>query len=155
MNGGRPPLDEQGRLIVLEYDPHSGMEVPRALIRPRPRPFVRSDAQRASPTSLQFGVTDLVLNNDLSECTSALEYSYGIGLRPGSDDARTLLAGAHVFKPDAVELWIVSAEVNIETAMGGFGGTGSVAGAAAGGGASGSATPGGGAGSVVGGGDAQ
>ena len=43
---------------------------------------------------LQFGLRDLLLAGDLTEGSSEVEASYGMGLRPGSEDARVLLAYA-------------------------------------------------------------
>lgn len=135
LTGGQPLYDEGGRLIVIDFDAY-GREYRTLLPKPHPRPFVRCDALKANPETVQFGVTDLVLRGDLSGCSSMLEYSYGIGLRPGSEEARTFLAGVASFKPDAVELWAVSPD----TGMGGGGGLGdsaSVGGASASGGAGG------------------
>jgi hypothetical protein len=69
---------------------------------------VRHDALRSSFDLLQFGLKDLALSGDFSEGSSELECSYGIGLRPGSADARAFLAGAGSFRPEAVEIWAVS-----------------------------------------------
>ena len=88
---------------------------------PRKRPWFRVDAQRSTPDTLQFGVGDLVLAGDLSECTTQLESSFGIGLQPGSVETRTFFGGAAdgVFKADVVEVWAVQHE---GAGYGGFGG---------------------------------
>ena len=54
------------------------------------------------PDWLQFGVKDLHLNGDFGNCASQLEFSYGIGIQRGSQDAQTLLAGAPRFVADDV-----------------------------------------------------
>jgi hypothetical protein len=59
----------------------------------------------ATPDSLAFGKTDLVLAGNFDECSSQIEGSYGIGLPPGEEDAKTYLAGAEKFVADQVEVW--------------------------------------------------
>jgi len=128
-NGGVAPYDDMGRLLVTEYD-EVGNRFVSARARPKPRPYVRFDAQRSSPAALQFGLRDLVLKEDLGECSSELENSFGVGIKPGSFEARTFLAGAPVFRPEMVELWVVSGDVAHElagdggSAIGGGGGGG-------------------------------
>ena len=63
------------------------------------------DCQCAGPDYVQFGSKDLCLKGDFSACTSELEYSYGIGLVKDGEHAKSLLAGASVFKADQVEAW--------------------------------------------------
>jgi hypothetical protein len=73
---------------------------------PKLKPWVRHDCIRATDDSVQFGLKDLVLSvstlccvavcasyhspaivqSDFSECSSALEYSYGIGMTPSSPE---------------------------------------------------------------------
>lgn len=74
---------------------------------PRFRPFKRVDAQRCDDAHLRFGLTDLVISATFAGCTSELESSYGIGLKPGSVEAKTFLAGAHEFNVDEIEVWHV------------------------------------------------
>ena len=105
--GGRERVPTGGAIACAS--PHA----PAALLQvvlapPRPRPFVRHDALRSSLDLLQFGLRDLLLAGDLSEGSSEVEVSYGMGLRAGSTDAHILLAGAPTFKPEAVEIWAVS-----------------------------------------------
>ena len=57
---------------------------------------------------VQFGVGDLVLRKGLSNCSSELEGSYGLGLRRGSSEASTILAGSKTFAVDEIELWHVA-----------------------------------------------
>jgi hypothetical protein len=108
-NDGIPPYDEAGRLIVVEVDEY-GQETESLVTRPKPRPFVRCDAMKSSPTELRFGVKDLVITADFIACSSELETSYGIGLKPGSVECKTFLAGAPTFTPDIIEIWAVSAD---------------------------------------------
>lgn len=76
---------------------------------PRFRPWTRYDAIRADGDAgtLQFGLKDLSLSESFTECSSELEQSYGIGLRPGSEEARTFLAGQERFALDALEVYLV------------------------------------------------
>jgi len=60
---------------------------------------------KSSPSQMQFGVRDLVLRDKLTACSSDLEYSFGVGLRAGSEEAGTLLAGSSAFVVDELELW--------------------------------------------------
>jgi hypothetical protein len=105
MNGDILP---NGTLVGPEGEP---MEYDFSDIdaRPRPRikPWVRHDCQRSDASSIQFGLSDLVIAGDLSACRSQLESSYGIGLDPAGQDAKTLLAGSPVFSADVVEVWSV------------------------------------------------
>ena len=75
------------------------------------------DSEEKKPTSkyaslycdentIQFGTTDLVINNDFMHCSSELEHSFGVGLE-SENDARNFLAGSNKFACDAVELWMV------------------------------------------------
>jgi hypothetical protein len=59
----------------------------------------------ASPDVISFGHVDLVLQGDLSESSSVLENSYGVGWPEGGVEARTFLAGAEKFSPEQVEVW--------------------------------------------------
>ena len=105
-NGGAAPYDQQGRLVVVEYD-DDGNASQRTLARPAPRPWVRCDAMRAGQFGIQFGLRDLVLAEDFNNCSSEVEASYGIGLRQGSAESRSLLAGAHTFRPEMIEVWSI------------------------------------------------
>lgn len=105
LTGKDPEYDEAGRLLLPHDQGGQIFTVPVPL--PRPRPFVRHDCLRSDPEGvIQFGVGDLVLVGPLNECKSELEQSYGIGL--SRDEAKTLLAGAPVFKVDMIELWAVT-----------------------------------------------
>jgi hypothetical protein len=106
--GGAPQFDEYGRLITQQVDEYTGQVINVAIPVPRPKPFVRHDCLKSNADTLQFGLGDLVLKGDFSECASELEYSYGVGLKPGSADTKGLLAGAPVFKADAVEIYAVT-----------------------------------------------
>ena len=66
---------------------------------------VQHDCAMITPDLIQFGLSDLNIEGDFNLCTSELEYSYGIGLQPGSLDAKTLLAGSPTFKIDHIEVW--------------------------------------------------
>jgi hypothetical protein len=107
--GAEPSFDEAGRLLVTEVDAATGATFVTTVPVPRPKPFVRCDALRVGGGEdvLQFGVGDLVLRGNLARCSSDLEKSYGVGLRP--EEAAGLLAGAAEFKVDSAELWAVSA----------------------------------------------
>lgn len=107
MMGGVPQFDDQGRLITYQYDEY-GQAHPVAVPAPRAKPFVRHDCLRSSAEVLQFGLRDLVLRGDFTDCTSELEFSYGLGLRPGSAEARSFLAGTPSFTPEVVEIWAVA-----------------------------------------------
>lgn len=109
-NGGAAPYDPQGRLVVVEYD-DDGNASQRTLARPAPRPFVRADAMRAGQFGIQFGLKDLVLSDDFTNCSSEVEQSYGIGLRMGGPEARSILAGSHTFKPETIEVWSIYSDV--------------------------------------------
>jgi len=105
LTGKDPEYDEAGRLLLPHDQGGQIFTVPVPL--PRPRPFVRHDCLRSDPEGvIQFGVGDLVLVGPLNECKSELEQSYGIGLT--REEAKTLLAGAPVFKVDMIELWAVT-----------------------------------------------
>ncbi len=68
---------------------------------------MRHNCLRSTESCIQFGLSDLVLRGDFSDCSAELEATYGIGLRP--DEAKTFLAGATSFRAEAVEIWAVSA----------------------------------------------
>jgi len=68
---------------------------------------MQHDCLEGSVDAIQFGIHDLVLRGDFSECSASLEGSYGFGLAPGSAEANTFLAGGQTFKADAVEVWQV------------------------------------------------
>lgn len=105
LTGKDPEYDEAGRLLLPHDQGGQIFTVPVPL--PRPRPFVRHDCLRSDPEGvIQFGVGDLILSGALNECKSELEQSYGIGL--SRDEAKTLLAGAPIFKVDMIELWAVT-----------------------------------------------
>ena len=72
------------------------------------------DCLRASEDGgLCFGARDLVLlaGGEAAargaNCSSSLEWSYSIGLRPDSPEAACLLAGQPTFALDALEVWRV------------------------------------------------
>jgi len=54
---------------------------------------------------MQFGLSDLVLRDDLKSCSSRIESTFGLGLPKQSEETKTFLAGAETFKVDEVELW--------------------------------------------------
>ena len=54
---------------------------------------------------ISFGRKDLVLGNDFNNCSSSIERSYTYGLKQGSVEADTFLAGSEKFRADAVEVW--------------------------------------------------
>jgi hypothetical protein len=66
------------------------------------------DCLQAGEDSVQFGISDLVLSGDFSQCTSKLEGSYGFGLKPNSPEAHCFLGGSHVFHADEVELYLTA-----------------------------------------------
>eukprot|EP01138_Halocafeteria_seosinensis_P011214 gb/GECG01011455.1/.p1 GENE.gb/GECG01011455.1/~~gb/GECG01011455.1/.p1 ORF type:complete len:970 (+),score=148.53 gb/GECG01011455.1/:1-2910(+) len=76
---------------------------------PRRKPWIRHDAQRSATDFLEFGLGDLVLMDDLTDCSSELENSYGIGMKRGSDECRKLLSGSESgrFKIDILEVWAI------------------------------------------------
>jgi len=59
----------------------------------------------ATKDTLSFGGKDLLLDNNLDECSSELENSYGVGFIYGSEKARSYLAGQNKFSADVVEVW--------------------------------------------------
>ena len=108
VGGGPPPFDEAGNLLLIHVDANGERMAPVAVPAPRPKPFVRLDCLRSDGETLQWGLRDLELRGDLTACSSELETSYGIGLKPGSIEACTLLAGAREFTVDAIEMWAVT-----------------------------------------------
>ena len=119
-NGGVPQFDEAGRLLLTDSD-EFGNIIPVAVPVPRPKPFVRHDCLSSDGDTLQFGLRDLVLSGDLSSCTSELEYSYGLGLKQSSPEARCLLADAPIFAVEALEVWAVSSSAGWAANGGGRG----------------------------------
>jgi hypothetical protein len=59
----------------------------------------------ATPESIAFGTTDLVIAGNFDECSSEIEGSYGVGFPDGSEEAKTFLAGADKFAAEQVEIW--------------------------------------------------
>lgn len=60
----------------------------------------------ATEDYISFGGEDLKINGQqLENCSSAIENSFGVGLKYGSKAAKEFLAGKHQFKPDCVEIW--------------------------------------------------
>jgi hypothetical protein len=59
----------------------------------------------ATPESIAFGTTDLVIAGNFDECTSEIEGSYGVGFPEGSEEAKSFLAGADKFAADQLEVW--------------------------------------------------
>ncbi|KAJ5079887.1 zinc finger protein constans-like 10 [Anaeramoeba ignava] len=59
----------------------------------------------ASETSIRFGETDLIFDNNFQICRSEIENTFGIGWKKGSIEAKTFLAGNSSFIPDIVEVW--------------------------------------------------
>ena len=53
---------------------------------------LRHDCLWSSKDQLQFGLKDLILKGDLSECSSHLEHSYGVGLNRDSEEAKVWVA---------------------------------------------------------------
>jgi len=75
---------------------------------PRHRPWSRVDAQFSDDGRVSVGLTDLVIDGDLTRCSSEVESTFGIGLRAGSAEALTLLAGAREFAVTEIEVWAVN-----------------------------------------------
>jgi TLD len=109
-NGQQAQYDELGRLLSTQYD-EAGNPVIVAIPIPRQKPWVRHDAQRSNPDVLAFGVRDLMIVGDLSSCSSEIEHSYGIGLRPGSVESKTFFAGSATWAAEVVEMWSLSPQV--------------------------------------------
>jgi hypothetical protein len=63
----------------------------------------------ATPDSLTFGQSDLVLANNFDACSSVIEHNFGVGFAEGSEEAGTFLAGRKAFSADSVEVWGFSA----------------------------------------------
>lgn len=102
-------FDEYGNVIRNPYDVDtSKLNQPQ----PRRKPWIRHDAQRSGSDFIEFGLGDLVLVDDLTECRTELENSYGIGLKRGSPECRSLLSGSNSgqFQVDTVEVWAVEYE---------------------------------------------
>ena len=59
----------------------------------------------ASPNSITFGKIDLCFEDDLRNCSSEIENSYGVGLKPKSQEAKSFLAGRHQFEVNVLEVW--------------------------------------------------
>lgn len=106
-SGADPEFDEAGRLLWKQVDPISGSVMVIPVPVPRPKPFIRHDCLKSNAVSIQFGVSDLVLSGDFTECSSDLEHSYGVGLRP--DEAKLFMAGAQLFRAEVVEVWAITA----------------------------------------------
>ena len=64
-----------------------------------------TDALCGTYKSIQFGIRDLIIKENLL-CSSELECSYGIGMKQGSNDALTFLAGSQDFDAEVVEIWV-------------------------------------------------
>ena len=47
----------------------------------------------------------VTVKDDLRNCSSDLENSFGVGLKPKSQEAKTFLAGKHQFEVNAMEVW--------------------------------------------------
>jgi len=68
--------------------------------KPKPQALIAGDGY------VQFGsYGDLCVDGDLSECSSLLEQSYGIGLTEEGKECYTLLAGSHFFSIDSIEVF--------------------------------------------------
>lgn len=119
--GREPDFDEQGRLISYQYG-ESGQLIPVAIPVPRSKPFVRHDALKSTRDSIQFGVRDLFVRGDLAEGSSELECCYGIGIRPGSAEAKSFLAGASVFAIEAIEIWGITSRMPMDETGNGMSG---------------------------------
>jgi len=65
------------------------------------------DCVRASSSLIQLGLRDLLISQDFDACSSELEYSYGVGLKPGSKEAASMLCGSSLFSIAQVEAWSV------------------------------------------------
>ncbi|EAY21482.1 B-box zinc finger family protein [Trichomonas vaginalis G3] len=59
----------------------------------------------ATKDVLTFGKYDLVLAGDFNMCSAQIEKSYGIGLQPGSKEARLFFLPEKEFAADCVEVW--------------------------------------------------
>jgi hypothetical protein len=80
-----------------QVDPETNYEMP-----------LQHDCLWATQDKIGFGIKDLVLCGDFTRCVSELENSYGMGLTAGSPEAKSFLAGAEVFKAEAVEVWQIA-----------------------------------------------
>ncbi len=106
-------LFQQARSFGVEFDEQNNIvanpnNVDLSMLKMQPpkfRPWQRHDAQYSDINLLQFGLRDLVLTGNLTECTSELEFSYGIGL--SVEEAKVFLAGRHKFEVEAMEVWLV------------------------------------------------
>ncbi|KAJ3437383.1 mtor-associated protein meak7 [Anaeramoeba flamelloides] len=58
-----------------------------------------------SKSSIKFGTTDLVLQQDFQNCYSRIEGCYGVGLGRNSIEAKTLLTGEDHFIPEIIEVF--------------------------------------------------
>jgi hypothetical protein len=95
-SAGQPFGDEGGSfLFSLTHDaviPHKG-------------PGPECCQLFASPDVISFGHVDLALQSDLSESSSALENSSGVGWPEGEVEELTFLAGAKKASPEQVGVW--------------------------------------------------
>ena len=90
-----PAKKDSSTASATRVGPHRSAEVPR------PGVLATDDA-------LCFGGGDLVLaGGSLRVGTSALEHSFGVGMRRGSPEARCFLAGSHAFEIADVEVWAI------------------------------------------------
>lgn len=59
----------------------------------------------ATEDTLTFGKFDIILSEDFDECSANIEFSYSIGYKQGSPEAKSFLAGEPNFRADIVEVW--------------------------------------------------
>lgn len=76
------------RETATAFDPMTGEIVASPRPPYRKRPFVPLRCMKSSTNALQFGTKDLVITGDFKFCSSELENCYGIGLAPGSSEAK-------------------------------------------------------------------
>ncbi|KAJ3449345.1 mtor-associated protein meak7 [Anaeramoeba flamelloides] len=71
-------------------------------------PYLKKNQKKClwgSKSSIKFGTTDLVLQQDFQNCYSHIESCYGVGLGRNSIEAKTLLTGEDHFIPEIIEVF--------------------------------------------------
>ena len=95
--------------------PYHGRVVPDGWEKPHSDYTYGKDAIRGEEDLIQFGTGDLVISDDMLNCTSALENSYGFALP--TDVKRTFLAGRTSFAIDILEVYRVGRQYEDDTLL--------------------------------------
>ena len=95
--------------------PYHGRVVPDGWEKPHSDYTYGKDAIRGEEDLIQFGTGDLIISDDMLNCTSALENSYGFALP--ADVKRTFLAGRTSFAIDTLEVYRVGRQYEDDTVL--------------------------------------